>query len=244
MAKLFKTRELFTRYPILDKLRTSFFVWWCNHGTTFFDRSYARIRVVAPEAERYVVDREEPVIYALYHGCMISLLGIHPRQRLTILISNSRDGEIIARACHGLGFSTARGSAGKGGVKGTLELIDAARQGQSIAFMVDGPRGPRQEVKIGVVRIAQMTRLPIIPIGLSARSAWWPGSWDRFTATSWAAPMVTIFGEPLHISENASESELERKREELERRMRELQTRADDLWQLSDQPRGSGIVAY
>lgn len=246
MAKLFKfkTRELFTRYPALDRLRTNFFVWWCNYGTSFFDRTYRRIRIVSPQARPYVLDEKKPVIFALYHGCMIALLGIHPRRRTTILISNSRDGEIIARACHGLGFSTARGSAGRGGVKGTLELLEAARQEQNIAFMVDGPRGPRQEVKIGIIRIAQMTGLPIVPIALSSRSAWWPGSWDRFTASSWASPMVTMFGEPVVVPENASEYQMENCRAQLEVRMKEMQRSADELWTLSDARfRGSGILS-
>jgi lysophospholipid acyltransferase (LPLAT)-like uncharacterized protein len=242
MAK-FKLRELFTRYPALDRLRTSFFAWWCSHGPTPFDRSYRRMRVVSPEARPFLVDDKKPVIFALYHGSMIALLGIHPRKNTTILISNSRDGEMIARACHEMGFSTARGSAGKGGVKGTLELLEAARQGQSIAFMVDGPRGPRQEVKVGIVRIAQMTGLPIIPIGLSGRTAFWPGSWDRFTATSWSAPMVTIFGEPLSVSESASDYEIEKARLLLEDRMKELERSADSLWAVSDGGRGSGILS-
>jgi len=244
MAKLFKSRELFTRYPVLDRLRTNVFVWWTINGTAFWDKNYRRIRIVSPAARPFVIDRTGPVIYALYHGCMIALLGIHPRQRTTILISNSRDGEIISRGCHGFGFSTARGSAGKGGVKGTLELLEAARQGQSLAFMVDGPRGPRQEVKLGIIRIAQMTGLPIVPIGLSARSVYHPGSWDRFTATSWASPMVTIFGEPLLVPESASELELEELRAQLEGRMKEMQVTADELWKHSDGVSAQGILSY
>lgn len=243
MAKFkFKTRELFTRYPALDRLRTNFFVWWCNHGTTFFDRQYRRMRVIAPSAREYVVDGK-PCLYAVYHGSMIGLLGLHPRRRLTILISNSRDGEIIARACHGLGFSTARGSAGRGGVKGTLELIDAARQGQSLAFMVDGPRGPRHEVKVGVVRIAQMTGLPIVPIVVSSRTAWWTRSWDRFNASSWGAPMMTIFGEPIDVPQGAGEIEIEKLRLQLEERMRELHADGENVWPLSDGKRAAGLLS-
>lgn len=246
MAKLFKfkTRDFFTRYPVLDKFRTDFCVWWSVKGTWIWDINYRRVKVVSPEARPYLVDGKKPVIFALYHGSMIGLLGIHPRKQTTILISNSRDGEIVTRACHGWGFSTARGSAGKGGVKGTLELLDAARQGQSLAFMVDGPRGPRQEVKLGIIRIAQMTGLPILPLALSARTAWFPNSWDRFSAASWGTPMVTIFGEPFYVPESASEYEQERLRAELEVRMKEMQRTADELWAFSDGQRASGFLTY
>jgi lysophospholipid acyltransferase (LPLAT)-like uncharacterized protein len=174
---------------------------------------------------------------------MIALLGLHPRKLVTILISNSRDGEIIARGVERLGFRTARGSAGRGGVRGTLELIDAARDGQSIAFMVDGPRGPKQEVKIGIVRIAQMTGLPIVPIVCSSRTAWWTKSWDRFNASSWASPMLTVFGEPLEVPDNAGDYQLEQIRERLEKRMLELHNNAETLWEMTDGERAAGLLS-
>jgi lysophospholipid acyltransferase (LPLAT)-like uncharacterized protein len=243
MAKFkFKTRELFTRYPVLDKLRTDFFSWWCHHGTGFFDRSYRRIRVVSPEAAPYVNDGK-PAIYAIYHGSAIGLLGLVPRRNITCLISNSRDGTMIARGVEGLGFSTARGSAGKGGVKGTLQLIDAAERDKSIAFMVDGPRGPRTEVKVGLVKLAQMTGLPILPMALSSRSAWWTKSWDRFNATSWASPKVYVFGEPLAVPQHASADEIEATRLQVEDRLRELQSSAEALWPMTDGVRSSGLFS-
>jgi lysophospholipid acyltransferase (LPLAT)-like uncharacterized protein len=244
MAKFkFKTRELFTRYPVLDRLRTNFFVWWCHHGIDFVDRIYNRMRIVSREARPYVVD-ERPALYAIYHGSMIALLNIRPRKKTTVLISNSRDGEIIARGLHGVGLSTARGSAGRGGVKGTLELIDAARQGRNIVFMVDGPRGPRHDVKIGVIRIAQLTGLPIIPVGYSARSAWHPNSWDRFNGCSFFTGMATAFGDPIRVPENASEHEMEKLRAELEASMRELTSDAEAVWRVDGEPKRSGVFTY
>ena len=200
------------------------------------------MRIVCPEARPYAFDGK-PCIYAVYHGSMIVLLSLEPRSNITILISNSRDGEIIARGIEAQGFRTARGSAGRGGVKGTLELIDAARAGQSIAFMVDGPRGPREEVKIGIVRIAQMTGLPIVPVLNSSRTAWWTKSWDRFQGSSWGCPMLTIFGEPLEVPQKAGDFELEQLRARLERRMLELHEHADTVWEMSDGQRTAGLFS-
>jgi lysophospholipid acyltransferase (LPLAT)-like uncharacterized protein len=229
MAKLFNTRELFYRYKWLGTLRMNFFVWWCNHGTAFFDRSYRRVRLVSPGAQPFVDDVTKPVIFAMYHGSMIAMLGLHPRKRVTILISNSRDGEMIARACFSLGFSSARGSSARGAVKGTLELLEAAKQGQSLAFMVDGPKGPRHEIKPGVIRVASLCGLPIIPLGQAARSSWSMKSWDKFDASSWSSPMVTMFGEPMFVPEDLSDEQCEKLRVELNERMRQMHSSAQQL---------------
>lgn len=229
MAKLFRTRELFYRYKWLGDLRMNFFVWWCNHGTSWFDKSFRRVRVVSPNARAFVDDVKSPVIFAMYHGSMIAMLGLHPRKRLTILISNSRDGEMIARACVSLGYSSARGSSTRGGVKGTLELLEAAAQGQSLAFMVDGPKGPRHEVKPGVIRVASMCGLPIVPLAQASRGTWPMKSWDKFDASSWASPMVTVFGEPMYVPANVSDEECERLRLELDERMRKMHSSAEQL---------------
>jgi lysophospholipid acyltransferase (LPLAT)-like uncharacterized protein len=229
MAKLFSTRELFYKYKWLGALRMNFFVWWCNHGTSFFDRSYRRVRLVAAGARPFVDDVKKPVIFAMYHGSMIAMLGLHPRKRVTILISNSRDGEMIARACVSLGYSFARGSSARGAVKGTLELLDAANNGQSLAFMVDGPKGPRHEIKPGVIRVAALSGLPIIPLAQAARGTWNMKSWDKFDATAWGSPMVTVFGEPLFVPSNISDEECESLRAELEDRMSQMHSSAEQM---------------
>lgn len=232
MVRLFKTRELLSRFPILDTIRMNFLEFVCSDGTTFFDKSYRIIKFFAPEAERLLQEgpQRKPVIWSFYHGRMVGALGIKPRKRLTILISPSRDGEMIARAGSRLGYSMARGSSKQGAVKGGLELMDAVKQGQDLVFMVDGPRGPRFQVKPGIIRMAEMTQAPIIPFVCSARSKWWMGSWDRFLAPWWSTPIVYIFGDPLNVPKDASEEKLEELRVELEKRMEHIRTLADNFW--------------
>jgi lysophospholipid acyltransferase (LPLAT)-like uncharacterized protein len=242
MAKLFRFRELLIRYPWLDWLRHRVVTLVCRYGIAFFDHNYRRIEVIAPGARPYV-DDGQPVIYAVYHGCMVALLGLHPRNKVTILVSNSRDGEMIAQAARGLGFSTARGSTGQGAVKGIFELLEAAKNGQKLAMLVDGPKGPRHVVKTGVLKLAQMTGLPILPVGLSSRSAWWPDSWDRYTAASWGSPLLTVFDEPITVPQEATDEQIEELRVQLDHRMRELHEISDQVWKFSDGKRVSGLIA-
>lgn len=233
MARLFKTRELLSRYPWLDTVRMNLLGWICNHGTTFFDRSYAILKIMSPEAARLLKDpHRPPVTFAIYHGRMVGALGLKPRERLTILISQSRDGEMIARGARGMGFSTARGSSKLGAVQGALELVEAVKTGKDLAFMVDGPRGPKFEVKPGVVRMAEITGTPIVPFICSARSSWSMPSWDRFMAPSWGSPIVYIFGDPIAVPARCTEDKREEIHKRLQETMEHLLQSADNLWSL------------
>lgn len=232
MARLFKTRELLSRFPILDTIRMNFLEIVCSDGTSFFDRSYRIIKFFSPKAAELLAEgpQRRPVIWSFYHGRMVGALGLHPRKRLTVLISPSRDGEMIARAGTRLGYSMARGSSKQGAVKAGLGMMDAIKEGQDLVFMVDGPRGPIFEVKPGIIRMAQMTQAAIVPFVCSARSTWWMRTWDRFLAPWWSTPIVYIFGDPLLVPADAGEDELERLRLELQKRMEHIRIKADSFW--------------
>lgn len=244
MAKLFSTRELFYKYPWLGRLRHQVVTFVANHGTTWLERSFRRITVMAP-ATRALFDKQQPVILALYHEDMAVLMEVERalRRRVTILVSSSRDGDMIAEAARAFGFSVARGSSARGAVKGMLGILEAAKQGQSIAMLVDGPKGPRQEIKMGTLKLAQMTGLPIVPAILSPRSAWWTRSWDRYQAVSWGSPTVSAYAEPLYVPEDASEDDLEAARQLLSTRMSALHKWVDEPWPMSDGRRVGGLIA-
>jgi len=231
-ARLFKTRELLSKYPVLDTIRMDALEQIATGFTNFWDASYRLIRFYDPEAAEILKEgpTRKPVIWSFYHGRMIGALGLKPRSRLKILMSPSRDGEMIARAGAHLGFSIARGSSKQGAVKGGLELMDAVKEGKDLVFMVDGPRGPRFEVKPGVVRMAEMTQIPIIPFVCHSRASWWIKSWDRFMASSWGSPTVYIYGKPLYVPKGASEEELNELCAELSRRMEHIRAQADGFW--------------
>ncbi len=235
MSRRIKIRELLSRFPILDTIRMNFLEVVCSDGTGFFDRSYRIIKFYAPGAQEVLAEGEnrKPVIWSFYHGRMVGALGLHPRRRLTILMSPSRDGEMIARAGIRLGFSIARGSSKQGAVKGGLELMDAVKNNQDLVFMVDGPRGPIFEVKPGVIRMAEMTQAPIVPFVCSARSTWWMKSWDRFMAPWWSTPIVYIYGEPMRVPKGASDEEMTQLQAELQKRMEQIRVQADQFWKVA-----------
>ncbi len=204
------------------------------HGIGFFDRSYRLIRIISEEAYPYLVNNNNKMaIFAIFHGRMVGVLGlVNLRHKLTILVSQSRDGEMIARGVTGLGFTVARGSPSYKAVQGTRELLQAVKQGQSLAFMVDGPRGPIDKVKPGIIRLAQMANLPIIPFVCSARTCWWFPSWDKFMGPLWASPIVYVYGKPIVVPLELNEIEQENIRLELENQMKALKEKADQFWKI------------
>jgi len=122
--------------------------------------------------------RGETSIIAFWHGRQLMLPLAYHGSGLTILISRHRDGELISRAMVAFGFSAVRGSTTRGGAAGLRALANAGRNGRDLAVTPDGPRGPREIVQPGVIQLARLTGLPIVPLafGASKKKSFAPGT--------------------------------------------------------------------
>ncbi len=133
-------------------------------------------------------------IYCFWHRCTLPCGWYFRKFRCSILISQSFDGELIARTLGLLGYGTVRGSSSRGGAAGLLALKGVMESGLPVVFTADGPRGPIYQTKIGPVKLAQMTGEKIGSFYLLPQRAWVMRSWDRFlipkpfsrVAVSWA----------------------------------------------------------
>jgi lysophospholipid acyltransferase (LPLAT)-like uncharacterized protein len=243
--KKFRIKDLFLKYPLLDKWRVLGLAGIFKYGITVYDLSY-RVMAVIPEASKAYVRASstnsgsdglatlKPAIYAYFHGQMYVLLGLSPRNRMSLIASNSRDGEMIARAAEFMGFEVARGSRTHGGVKGAFNLINAAEHNRSVLFPVDGPKGPFEIVKAEVIRLAQITKLPIIPVVSRARTRDLMKSWDRYNCPYLNTKMVYVFGEPLEVPANADDEEKENLRVELQNYMVELKAKTSEFFRYAE----------
>jgi lysophospholipid acyltransferase (LPLAT)-like uncharacterized protein len=108
-----------------------------------------------------------PCGVAIWHGDELALIPRFGHLRPTLLVSQSRDGESMARATQALGYRVTRGSSSRGGAGGLIALIRAVREGHSVVLAVDGPQGPRGVCKPGIVRIVQKTGVPLFPVGVA-----------------------------------------------------------------------------
>ena len=187
-----------------------------------------RFRVTTEQPHLDIIKAGGSVIYALWHGRLLPLTYFHRFQRITTIISRSGDGEYIARVVERWGYDTARGSSSKGGSEALRELVRAAQRGSSLAITPDGPRGPRQKLKAGVLTAAQLTGLPIVPMSGAATRAWWLEGWDRFLVPKPFATMYVCYGRPVYVDRSAAAGELGALERELEATLNELTDRADD----------------
>jgi len=122
----------------------------------------------------------QPVLFALWHGELLPLLWHQRGRGVAVLISEHRDGEIVAQIAESLGYRTVRGSSSRGASRALLGLARAIDAGNDGAITPDGPRGPARVFAPGAAVAAQRTGAPIVPIRARASSAWRLKSWDRF----------------------------------------------------------------
>ena len=121
-----------------------------------------------------------PIVFALWHGDMLPLLFHHRNEGVTVLISEHRDGELIARTAESLGFRTLRGSSSRGASRALVGLARELEAGHDVAITPDGPRGPARSFAPGALIAAQRANAPVIAVGVWAESAWHLRTWDRF----------------------------------------------------------------
>ncbi len=139
-----------------------------------------RVRTVNGAALDEARRAGQPVLFALWHGELLPLLWHQRRRGVAVMISEHRDGEIIAQIAHTLGYRTVRGSSSRGASRALLGLTRAIDSGYDGAITPDGPRGPAHVFAPGVAVAAQRTGVPIVPIRAAASRAWRLKSWDRF----------------------------------------------------------------
>jgi hypothetical protein len=167
-------------------------------------------------------------IYCFWHRCTLAAAWYFRPFRCSILISQSFDGELIARTLGLLGYNSVRGSSSRGGAAGLVALRDVLTSGQPVVFTADGPRGPIYQTKAGPVKLAAMTGKPVGTFYLLPERAWTFRSWDRFMVpmpfsrvlVSWARSVAPP-------ASDADSAALEAKRQELNDAMERARHQAE-----------------
>jgi hypothetical protein len=168
---------------------------------------------------------DRPFILAFWHARMLPLVVAFAGRGAVVLVSQHRDGEWIAQVLRRLGYGLARGSSTRGGGEGARQMLQAAQQGRLLGITPDGPRGPRERVKSGVVYLASRSGAPVIPITTAANRAWILRSWDRFRVPQPFARVVLAYGRPVVVPAELTHERAEQARAEIEQALHEL-TRA------------------
>jgi lysophospholipid acyltransferase (LPLAT)-like uncharacterized protein len=147
-------------------------------------------------------------LYAFWHENILVPAYHYGRRDIHVLISEHADGQMIAEACRHLGFRVVRGSATRGGARAIRQMVRRSRSAH-LAITPDGPRGPRRRIQPGVIYLAALTGLPIVPFGISFERAWRMPSWDRFAVPCPWSGAVCVTAEPITVPENIRKDQLE-----------------------------------
>ncbi len=191
-----------------------------------FIRSYfklMRIETFGREVETELLARRRDVLYAGWHRGVL-YYAYHYRDRHGAgIISQSRDGEIIAAVCKFLGILGFRGSSTRGGAAALNDLVNYIRAGHIGGFTPDGPVGPPYESKPGIIQLAARTGSPLLAFCWDA----WPShefnSWDRTILPLPFARLAVLYDRaPLYVPAGLSEDAYEGYRIEFDRRMNHL----------------------
>lgn len=169
-----------------------------------------------------------PVIYAVWHGRVLLLPYLYGHRGCHVLASRSHDGELVARWIRRFGLEPVRGSSTRGGGLALRLLTRALRHGHEVVVVPDGPTGPREVLKPGVITLARLSGAPIVPLAVGASREWRLDSWDEFRVPKPFARCVMRFGEPIRVPRVADGAGEEAARKEVETALRGLSWQVDE----------------
>jgi lysophospholipid acyltransferase (LPLAT)-like uncharacterized protein len=155
-----------------------------------------------------------PVIFALWHNRLCLSMKVfesirrrEPQARLAALASASKDGAFLSSILQNFGVQPVRGSSSRRGPQALLELTSWAQKGYHLAVTPDGPRGPCYKVHDGIIALAQITGMPIIPYSCDLRWKIRVKSWDRFQIPIPFSPCAMTFGTPIRVPRQATDTD-------------------------------------
>lgn len=184
-----------------------------------------RLRVEGGEHLDAARRRHPRVVYAFWHQRQVFFTWTHRGANITILVSKSKDGEMIARTMELSRIHATRGSSSRGAASAARELLEAAQAGWDLGITPDGPKGPARKVKTGALYLAQKLGCGIVPItNALSRKLELKKAWDRYQVPLPFGRAVVRYGPAVFVGEG---DDLEAKARELEERLNAITEKAD-----------------
>jgi hypothetical protein len=159
-----------------------------------------RIRLAHEERWLELCRAKRPHVFLLWHEVLLPLLWQHRGQGIAIVVSEAREGRYLSDFAASLGYRSLHGSSTRRGARALLGAVRELQAGHAVAFTPDGPRGPRRELKPGVVAAAQRGGATIVPIHAEADRAWRLHSWDCLMIPKPLARVWITYGRPFDVA--------------------------------------------
>jgi lysophospholipid acyltransferase (LPLAT)-like uncharacterized protein len=184
--------------------------------------------LIIPEESKKNIDSGGGFIIAVFHETTLALYRhatqyLQKKKKVTMvaLVSQSKDGEIIHQTFARSKLKSVRGSSTRGGTGAFRAILKEMKEKHVPIFTVDGPKGPRHEVKPGVIATASITQVPILYLDARYDRHYQFKSWDRHFFPKFGAGLYIQYGEPFYVPKGLSETEIESWAKTLEHKMEE-----------------------
>lgn len=171
------------------------------------------------------IQQKKPFILVFWHGHLFMMACCWRwNVQFNMLISNHRDGRLIAKVVSYFGIKTIVGSTEREGFAAARQIIAKLKQGQIIGITPDGPRGPCEHVSDGVLQLARLGNVDIIPIAYSCARIKELATWDKFRFAKPFCKGVFVAGDPIKPSKD-----LEQVREAVYNGLQKIVADADNI---------------
>ena len=188
-----------------------------------------RIKIINGETISKFANEKKNFVSAFWHGSMMIGWYIHRNENTAALVSQSKDGEVLAKTLEKWNYKVVRGSSSIGGNEALSIMVDLIRKDYSIAITPDGPRGPIYNMKAGAVVTAKKTNVPLFLTGIGIKKKFILKSWDHFEVPKPFSKVVVLYSDPLLIDDSSSYEETNQKIIECEAQLNKLQKDAFQL---------------
>jgi lysophospholipid acyltransferase (LPLAT)-like uncharacterized protein len=182
-----------------------------------------RLKIENEERWKDLRAQGTPILLCAWHQQFFSAIfhfKTYSKFNPGLMISQSKDGDLISGVASKSGWHTLRGSSSKGGKQAMDAMIDHLKTHGFGAHILDGPTGPIGKVKAGGIKMALEAEAVVIPMYTSAENAWFFNSWDRFMLPKPFSRVFLTFGREIRFESTGSEKDFEARRQLLETAMR------------------------
>jgi lysophospholipid acyltransferase (LPLAT)-like uncharacterized protein len=166
-----------------------------------------RVRWYNRENIDQLTQGNESCLISFWHENVLIIPWIMRNRGFAAMISDSRDGEYIARTALAFGNKVIRGSSSRGSTRATRSALRWLKQGNPLGITPDGPRGPAHQLQTGVLWLSALANCPIVPLHIEVNRQWRARSWDGQKLPRPFSTIHVSIGEPIQISKQQLEED-------------------------------------
>lgn len=181
-----------------------------------------------PEESAKLMESGQKYIFVFWHNRLLMVPPFSPKKtKISVVISEHKDGEWIASVMKFFGYGLIRGSSSRNAAAALKEIIKTLKRNEVVSITPDGPRGPRMKLGGNVIKIAQMADCAIIPVTYSVSKCKILNSWDRFIIAKPFSKGAVLYGKPINIKRKFNDEQLKKAGSELENSLNNISKEAD-----------------